>query len=658
MLKLNNLFQDRAVFQRGKSIPVWGKADANVKIRAEFAGQSVFTKSNAEGAFKVRFAAVEAGGPYELKVSVCGTEEAVVVNDILVGDVWLASGQSNMQYPLGAGKEWSVSNAENPETGLHRIQEKEFKDSIKNPSIFRFITVGQNASCIEEETFCGEWKYMTAENAPLCSAAAAWFGKYIQEKIEVPIGLIVSSWGGTIAEAWTSRAGLLANPDTAYLTEVTDAINTDEEIWNMSKEQLTQQVIPAEYADTGNVGFGKGWAECGFDDSAWKTMKVPGSWIYQSISGNGALWVRKEVFIPSDWQGKELVLELGGIDKQDVTYFNGVEVGRTGQGFETQWFDKERNYTIPAELVRAGRNVIAIRAYSFLYDGSLNGKAEFYNLVLKETEQKINLSGDWLAFAEKNMGILAGNAMRLGPCNPNTPSILFNGMIKPLTPYALKGVIWYQGESNAKNIYESRKYLRKLECMVRDWYYAFEQGELPFIQVQLAFFSRGLEEKYNEYSNWAELRDSQRLLCEKMDKVYMASAIDLGHETDIHPQDKKNVGFRLAQQALHNVYCFNDVIPEGPAYKNHIIEGNKVRLFFDNADGMYIKNDVPQSFYIAGVEGRFYPADEAYVDGSSVVVSSNKVKYPVEVSYAWAYVPSNSLYNSADLPASSFKTKK
>ena len=653
MLKLNNLFQDGAIIQRDKAIPVWGRADAGKRICVEFAGQSVFTLSNDEGFFKVHLGAVPAGGPYSLKVSITDSGESVICNDILVGDVWLASGQSNMQYEIGA--KWSTENCSNPK-GLNSEQEKEFKESVKNPAKLRFIVVKQNASAIEENNFQGKWMYMTPENAPLCSAAAAWFGKYIQEKTDIPVGLIVSAWGGTVVEAWTSRAGLLNNPVTACLANKTDFINTNPELWTPSANKIAQKIIPPEYADKGNEGVTWGWAKCDFDDNEWKTMTVPGSWINQKISGNGSVWVRKEVTLSDEWLGKDLQLELGGIDKHDITYFNGVEIGRTGKELETEYFAAPRCYEIPAPLVKPGKNIIAVRAYSFIYDGSLNGLGTLYNLVIKGTEKKINLAGKWRARAEKNLGILAGSAARLGPGNPNTPSILFNGMIKPLLPCALKGAIWYQGESNTSNPDASASYFKKLECMVRDWYYTFEQGEFPFIQVQLAYFNRGLEELHNPDSSWAVLRETQRLLSEKVDNIHMATAIDIGDHFDIHPQDKKSVGFRLAQNALRNVYLYDDVLPCGPAYKSYRCENGKIRLFFDFADGMYIKEDLPQSFYIAGPEKIYFPADEVIIDKSSILVSSKEVDFPSSVRYAWADDPVSSLYNSSGMPASSFQT--
>ena len=659
MLKLGSIFQDRAILQRGKTIPVWGKSAADAKIKIELAGVTAYGRSNIDGTFKIRLHGLEAGGPYKLKVTDCGSGEVVELDDILVGDVWLASGQSNMAYLLNSAS--AAENCCNPK-GLNVRQHKEFQDNISNPEKFRFITVAQNASALEEESFTGEWKYMTKENASVCSAVAAWFGKYIREAEDVPVGLIISSWGGTIAEAWTSRAGLLANPETAALVDETDALYSEEINWNKTAEEVKKNKVKpfnAEnaVADSGNEGVKLGWAETDFDDSSWKKMYVPGSWVAQYISGNGACWVRREVTVPDEWLGKDLQLEFGGIDKLDITYFNGVEIGRTGKDLETTWFDKPRNYKIPAELVKKGRNVIAVRAYSFFFDGAFTGREECYNLVLSGTDNKINLAGEWAACPERDLGNLAGVVLNIGAGYANTPSILFNGMIKVLLPYAIKGVIWYQGESNAKSLEDAASYLKKLEIMIRDWYYHFEQGEFPFIQVQLADYHPNGEAQYNKNSAWAVLRDVQRRLCEKMDKVYMVTAVDIGDWNDIHPQDKKTVGFRLAQNALHNVYHHREVIPFGPLYKGYSVEGGRVRLFFDNADGMYIKDDLPQSFYIAGVDGKYHSAEKVVIDNDTVIVSASKVKFPRSVCYAWANAPASTLYNSADLPASPFTTE-
>ena len=655
MITLNPLFRDGAVFQQKKPIPVWGRAIAGNRLKAEFAGVEANTKAAAGGKFMLRLPSVDAGGPFELKITDLDSGETVLIKDILVGEVWLASGQSNMEYTLGSDWVPAIDETLHVSESVNRIQEKEYCDTIPDPSKLRFITLDKRATGLEEETFIGEWKYMNSENAPLASAVAAWFARFIQEKINVPVGLVISAWGGTIAEAWTSRAGLLSNPETAPMVSDADKIFNEEECWNRLGNLAVQ--IPAEKClDPGNEGFGKGWAEPDFDDSEWKTMRIPGSWIVQKISGNGALWVRQEIEIPAEWAGKDIVLNMGGIDKLDTTYFNGTEVGRTGKDFETKYWNQKRKYTIPGNLVKAGRNVLAVRAYSFMLDGSFLGSSKNYYIQLEGSEERIFFAGEWKANAELDLGVLSPGALLPGPGNANTPGILFNSMIRPLLPFAIRGAIWYQGESNAHSIFESLSYTEKLSTMIRDWRYHWGQGDFPFIQVQLANYSPGIDPEFVRDSRWAVLRESQRLVCENLPQVSMCTAVDIGELTDIHPQDKKTVGIRMAANALHHVYGYESIVPFGPLYQSYAVEGNSIRISFRYAEGMKIREDLLQSFYIAGKDRVFHPATAAKVEGNTILVNSEKVSNPYAVRYGWSDAAISTVYNAAGLPASPFRT--
>ena len=655
MITLNPLFRDGAVFQQKKMIPVWGTATAGNRLKAVFAGVEANTKTASGGKFMFRLPPVNAGGPFVLKITDLDSGESVEIKDILVGEVWLASGQSNMEYALGSDL------VQNPDEKFHspecvnRVQEIEYCDTIKTPSGIRFITVEKNASGLEEESFKGEWKYMNRENAPQASAVAAWFARFVQQKLNVPIGLVIAPWGGTIAEAWTSRAGLLSNPETAPMVADVDNVLNDESCWNRPKD-ITVQLPSEACLDPGNEGFGKGWADPGFDDSAWKKMRVPGSWIIQKISGNGALWVRQEIEIPSAWTGKDLVLNMGGIDKQDTTYFNGVKIGGMGEGADSSCWNKPRKYKISADLVKPGKNILAVRAYSFMYDGAFLGMKPSYFIQPENSEEKIFIFGEWKANAELDLGVLTPATSLPGPGNANTPGILFNGMIRPLIPFAIRGVIWYQGESNAHSVSQSLSYEDKLSTMIRDWRYQWGQGDFPFIQVQLANYSPNFDPEYFADSRWAVLRDAQRKVCEKLSGVSMCSAVDAGDLIDIHPQDKKTVGFRMAENALHHVYGQENIVPFGPLYQSCSVEGNCIRIKFKYTDGMYLKEDLPQSFYIAGKEKEFFPATMVKVEGNSVLVSSEKVPSPYAVRYGWSDAIISTLYNAAGLPASSFRT--
>lgn len=655
MLKLNSLFQEGAVFQQKKIIPIWGKTEKSSKLAAEFAGKIDYAMSSSDGNFMFRLAPVEAGGPFTLKVTNLESGETITVKDILVGEVWIASGQSNMQYTLGQNSAVIPPDDENFElSGINTAQCNEFCSTTKNTDKLRFFHVNTRHSGMKEENAEGQWEYMTPDNVPACTAVGAWFARYIQENLNVPVGIIASSLGGTIAEAWTSRNGLLRNPETCNLITAKDNTFRSQKAWDT--ECANSDTDNLKYADPGNEGFGKGWANPDFNDRNWHKMQVPGSWIRQEIAGNGAVWGRKKVNIPESWCGKELQLKLGGIDKTDITYFNGVEVGRTGKGMDTSCWNTLRNYTVPAELVKPGENVIAVRAYSFYYDGAFGGIKKNYAICCGD--ESIPLFGDWQAYSEFDLGNISPSAIDMGPRNANVPSILFDGMINPLLPYAMRGVIWYQGESNAVSPADSRSYYSKLKTMIEDWRYLFEQGDFPFIQVQLANYYRGNDDVYDKFSSWAVLRDAQRKLCNDMKNVYMASAIDIGEFYDIHPQDKKSVGKRLADNALCNVYNHPEIVPFGPLFQSFAIEDNKIRINFRYGEGLYLKEGTAQSFYIAGSGGGFVAADKVEIDGSSVLVSSEKIADPCYVRYAWSDYPVSTLYNSADLPASSFSTSE
>ncbi len=646
---LNSLFQDGVVLQRNVDIPVWGESAPNSRIRAELAGKTAFTKTSSVGEFLLRLPSLEAGGPYDLTVSDQDTGETVVVKDVLVGEVWLASGQSNMEYLL------KTNVAYNKNDLVGRQQEAEFCKTVSEPEKFRFFNVERIASGTMEKTCEGSWKRMDAQNAPSASAVAAWFGRALREKLDVPVGLIISAWGGTIAEAWTSRSGLLMNPDTAPMARETDAVLRKESAWEVKNtESGGIDFNKMTRTDPGNKGVGKGWARPDFDDSAWKDMTVPGNWIEQEIAGNGAVWVRKKIMLPPEWAGRKLVLETGGIDKHDITYFNGEEIGRTGKDFETEYGDADRRYSVPAGLAVPGENTIAIRAYSFLFAGAFWGDASSYRLYCPDTDESIPLAGSWKAFAEFDMGVLyRPAAIPKGPGNPNTPGILFDSMICPLIPYAIRGVIWYQGESNARSLQESFTYLRKLETMIRDWRYRWGQGDFPFLQVQLANFRN--KSAFDPRSAWAVLREMQRLACEEIPDVYMASAIDIGEARDIHPQDKHSVGDRLAANALRNVYHRMDAVPSGPLLRSCTAENGKIRMTFAHAAGLTLKADAAMSFYLAGMDGVFHPAAHVVIEGDSILADSPDVPIPCKVYYAWSDNPVSSLYNAAGLPASSFR---
>jgi sialate O-acetylesterase len=379
-------------------------------------------------------------------------------------------------------------------------------------------------------------------------------------------------------------------------------------------------------------------------------MKVPGSWIEQQIAGNGAIWVRKKFTLEADYSHEDLQIELGGIDKHDIVYINGTEVGRTGKGFEDQYWEVPRSYTIPGKLLHVGENTIAIRVFSFAFDGSFRPPEEAY--FIHGSNVNIPLAGDWKVFVEYDRGrVFLPRLMSI--TSHTTPTLLFDSMIRPLLPFTIRGVLWYQGESNANKLDEAYLYKRQMETLVRDWRNHWENPDLPFIQVQLADYRKECD--YDEFSPWAVLRDCQGKVCKSSSGVFMATALATGEIEDIHPQNKKEIGKRLAAAALHHVYGMSDILPSGPVYKSAQNDGGKLRISFDYADNMVLKDDAGKAFYLAGADKIYYPADHAVISGNELELSAKNVPEPYFVRYAWSDNPENILWNS-QYPAEAFSS--
>ena len=648
-MKLSSLFSDGAVLQQKQPIRVWGETRPRTMVQAEIAGKTAYARSSGSGEFLLHLPPLGAGGPFDLTVSVPEQpKETVVVHDVLIGEVWLCSGQSNMQYCLGS--DWAVEPPPEGMEAVSRQQEREYLETICPAPEIRFITVPREANGCREKYFTGSWRPMTRENAPEASAAAAWFGGKLREKLQVPVGLICCAWGGSPIEAWTSPAALRSNPETRPQLEAWEAFRREKDTWSLDageaeQEQLSRIARP----DRGNTGYARGWAEPGLDDSDWATMEIPGSWIRQGIAGDGAVWGRKKVTIPAAMAGQDLQLKLGGIDKHDIAYFNGVEIGRTGRGLETEFWNQPRCYRIPGELVRAGENTIAVRAFSFALDGAFTLSKRKYTVTGNGLE--IPLAGIWKVQVEYDLGRIEPAPLpSFGIHDPRTPGLLFDSLIRPLLPFAVRGVLWYQGENNTKTIEAARSYLSKMKTMIRDWRFHWELPDLPFIQVQLADFRS--QESYDALSAWAELRHAQGRVCRTLPQVFMVTALTTGEDDDIHPQNKKEVGLRLAASALHHVY-HQDVLPGGPVFVKALPEGAKLRVFFQYADGMELKDAPGKSFYLAGADGRYFPAETAEISGDSILLASGQVPEPLSVRYAWSDHPENILWNR-EYPAAAF----
>lgn len=626
-MKLASLFSNHAVFQRGKSIPVWGWAEPLALVSATLATVAARTRSGADGRFLLRLPALPAGGPYELTVT--SGEEFVTVRDILIGEVWIASGQSNM--------EWMMSLCDDQES-----------IDVATQSRVRMVTIPQLTRVGRQSDIGSSWKVASPETVANFSAVGYHFADKLHRALDVPVGIINTSWGGTFIETWTSREALVRNPATKAWTERYEATLFSPEFW----DNPTPEPQSFFAADPGNEGLAQGWAGVGFPDQDWAEMDLPRLWQSGGHNVSGVFWFRLAVDIPADWAGHDLVLKIGAVDKTDITYFNGERVGSTGSGFDLEVWNLPRTYRVAAALVKPGRNVIAVRAYSFIHGGGLTGPSGQMNLTRADgTGAAIPLAGAWRYQIEHDFGLIQPPALPMGPGNPNSPYMLYDNMIHPLLPYGIGGAIWYQGESNCDR---PGLYRDKLTNMIRDWRRAWGQGDFPFLIVQLANF---MESKtYQEESTWARLREAQsQALAEP--ETGMAVTIDIGDALDIHPTNKRDVGHRLAQWTLVNHFGLEGV-PCGPRYTGMSIEGNRIRLRFDHVgEGLVSKDGRPLShFAIAGLDNRFQAA-RAEIDGCTILVSSPEVPGPVAVRYAWADNPEGcNLFNKNGYPASPFRT--
>ena len=636
-VKLQPLFTDNMVLQQQADVPIWGedKAGKKVTVTTSWDKRKYTTTTAANGKWKVSVATPKAGGPYSITIS---DGKTVRLNNVLIGEVWLCSGQSNMEMPIvGWGNDYF---------------EAEHKDADNHPNI-RLLQLNLVASMTPDNHFAARnngWTVCNYTNLAPFSATAYFFGRDLEKHLNVPIGLIQTCWGGTVAEAWTGKESLELDPDfTKGLKNLSEMSASKE---NAMKKYEADKLQWQKNVDSKDAGMKNGkavWAAPGFNDESWMTMKVPGLFSQNGLEKfDGLVWFRHTVDIPSSMTGKALTLRLGSVDDIDVTYFNGVRIG------QTEGWAKERVYQIPARLVKAGRNVIAVRNLDTSGDGGLYGKTEQFRLTAEgqkgagQGTQEINLSGEWRYKVSTDMRELP--AMPANPNgNPNLPTVLYNAMINPLIPYTIKGAIWYQGEANASRAYQYRDLL---PLMINDWRSRWGY-RFPFYIVQLANFMA--RHDHPTESAWAELRGAQALTT-NLDNTGVSCTIDIGMEKDIHPSNKQDVGHRLALIARAKTYGQN-IEFSGPLYKSYEMMGHCIRIHFDHTTGGLKTNDdrPVTGFAIAGPDHVWHWAT-ATIDRNSVIVSSDKVKFPVAVRYAWADNPACNLYNGANLPAFPFRT--
>ena len=622
-IRLPRLIRDSMVLQRDTKLKIWGWASAGEKVTVSFNRKNYKTTSGKDGKWFVVLPPLKAGGPYTMRIH---GKNQLTLNDILVGDVWFCSGQSNMVHQMI----------------LHRERYETEITEASYPQIRHFwIPTLTDLQGPRDDLPTGFWKSANPQDVHQFSAVAYFFAKSIFEKYHVPIGLINASVGGTPIEAWTSEEGLQSfstiistverNKDTAYV--------------NSRSRNVTGTISIAQPKDKGLSGT-QNWFDTGYIPKGWRNINIPGYWEDQGIRDlDGVVWYRKEIQVPASMTGIPAKMAMGRIVDADYVYVNGKLAGNT------TYMYPQRRYLLPPGMLKPGKNLLVIRVINNSGKGGFVPDKPYY---LSAGGQQLDLKGDWQykvgAAYVRQSG--AGSGGGGGISAQSQPTALYNAMAAPVTNYAIKGILWYQGESNVSN---AAQYEQLLPALINDWRSKWKNDKLPFLYVQLPNFQ---DVQYQPAeSAWAVLREAQ-LKALSVPHTGMAVAIDLGEWNDIHPDNKKDVGLRLALSALKVAYGEKDVVHAGPIYQSSGIEGNKITISFDHVGSGLISIDGEELnwFAIAGEDKKFVWANTR-IEGDKVIVWNDEVANPRFVRYAWADNPDGAnLYNKEGLPASPFRT--
>jgi len=633
MFQFASIFQDHAVLQRDIPLPVWGTAPPDALVSVRLAGQVREVLASCEGEWLVRFAPLGAGGPWEL-VAECGGEE-VVCRDVLVGDVWVCSGQSNMEWRLADN---GPMDAETAVADLPQI---------------RVLKLSTPPRLGRRVRFSERWRVGSPETLHDFSGVASWFGRKLHGELGVPVGLIENSYGGSRIEAWMSREVLVEDARTRREVNYYEGyVFTPEHREDSIKTSLdTWLAEVAQKFDTGNRGLAEGWAAADFDDSRWVAMPVPDRWQNNGFPNNGAYWYRRRVELPAHWRGKSLELHLAKVDAHDDTYVNGERIG--GVGWENPIANRTlRIYDVPAHLA-VETLVIAVRVCSPWFFGGLVGPEEELFVALAGTDEKVSLAGEWRFAQEQDWGKpMPTHEWVWGQSHFHSPYILFDSRVAPLIPYGIKGVIWYQGEANTEG--STVAYRKQMRDMIRDWRRAWGQGDFAFLMTQLANYGPPISDS-NQRSLWSEIREAQAMALDEP-ATGLAIAIDLGQSDEIHPPNKKDIGLRLARWALSETYRRGG-LPTGPIYRDAIFEPGRVRILFDYAEGLRTRDGEAVKYLAIGGRNGMCIEAQSRIEGDTLLVWHPDIALPATVRYAWADNPEGcNLVNADDLPASPFRT--
>ena len=665
------MFSDHAVLQRDIPLRVWGTASPGEAVTVSVAGQDAKAAADAQGRWTVRLAPLSAGGPHELIVK--GRDSEVVAKDVLVGDVWLCAGQSNIGTPAWTNSRTMVD------------------------SKIRLLNLGRDGESAPapKTDIDAAWTPFEPEEAMRFSLIGCGFAQGLRQQMDVPIGMIMCTSWGSSAEPYVAVEALRGEP---ALKDVVDRLDQAVAAFEKEPEKIAtlnaaqKKKYDDEYARLvaavaeNDAGLKEHWERPETDVSTWGTLNLPGNWEKTELAGKGgSVWFRREVQVPASWEGKDSRLYLGAIDELDETWFNGTLVGTWGEG-QNPFRPDCRRYTVPGKLVKAGTNVLVVRVRDYgFYPGSFGQADYLMKLTRAETptsllptpenaEQVIALAGAWrwkagYSFA-RSFDFREPELRRTPLGSRSSPGGIYNGMIAPLIPYGMKGVIWYQGESNGDR---AAQYEPLLTVLINSWRQSWGQENLAFLVVQLpAFIKVGKPADWVEPAEpgdmplgWAAIRESQLKVARKLPQVYLVVTADTGDRWDIHPNNKGEVTKRLVKAAAAGVYGGDADAAWGPIYDKMSIEKGSVRLHFLHASGGLVaraggsaenKDAQVNGFAVAGEDRKFVWA-KARIDGDTVIVSADGIEKPVAVRYAfWAAPLSANLCNTAGLPASPFRT--
>jgi len=622
-VRLPKLVSDGMILQRETPVKIWGWATAGEKVTLQFNNQSFGAEASTDGKWQIILPAQKAGGPFNMEIS---ASNKLILKDVLFGDVWLCSGQSNMEYPMNRLTDKYANEIAGCENGNIRQFKVPQKYDFNNPL---------------EDYSSGSWVTVNPKTILDFSAVAYFFAKELNEKYKVPVGIINASVGGSPAEAWMSAEALKTFPD--YLAEAEKFKNQlyIDEIQNKEKKVSDEWYARLNQVDKG-LQSQPNWKDPAFDASSWPWMPVPSYWADHGLGEvNGTVWFRKEIDIPASMIGKPTRLFMGRIVDADSVFINGKLVGTTAYQYP------QRNYQVPLGVLQSGKNVIVVRVISNYGRGGFVKDKPYQLFAGNDT---VNLAGNWQYQLGCTMNPTPGQTFVQWK-----PTGLYNGMLASANNYAIKGVAWYQGESNAERYQE---YQKLLTALITDWRLKRVQGNFPFIIAQLPNFMEAKDQP--DESSWASFRNAQLKTAQTVENTALTVNIDLGEWNDIHPQNKQDVGKRFALVAENLAYGEKNVVLSGPVYESMKISGNKIQLTFTNCgSGLKAKGDEPlKHFAIAGADHRFVWA-KAEIEGNKVIVWSDEVAHPKVVRYAWSDNPEGTnLYNREGLPASPFTTEK